>query len=312
MPFRAQFTALAQMAVDHELLILMHLGKGRTYQQMVDAADGMCDRVNSDALLSGAVIKPSQLQRRYPAIFPKGKGFRLERITSTGFVSAPSPRGSDQYVRTLQRPRDGSGGSLCGDACPRHVEEDVRSRHGRIGMDGHLPNGPAQRSQPSRGVAGAERLGLRSAHTQNGSSPTTGSIFRPLQFRLRKSTFRAHPPSFADSMIWTLACSLGNYMNRQGQSASRFSGSWSACLKTFRRSEITSARNRASIYHGNPNRPLHTMRSKTPICMGAGMPAITWTLLRIHGEFSAKTESIFTWERSSVRTRPGPPKFLKH
>jgi hypothetical protein len=64
----------------------------------------------------------------------------------------------------------------------------------------------------------------------------TGGIFRPLQFRLGRSMSRGRLPFSAGFTIWTQACSLRNYMNRPGPSASRFSSSWSACLETFRRS----------------------------------------------------------------------------
>lgn len=93
MPYRQQLTAPAQMAVDKELLILMHLGKGKSYDDLVKAADGMCDRVNADALVGGDLIRPSDLKRRFPELFPGGMGLRLDRMAppAGGFAAAQQP-----------------------------------------------------------------------------------------------------------------------------------------------------------------------------------------------------------------------------
>ena len=93
MPFRCRLTAPAQVILDKELLKLMHMGKGKSYADMSVAADGFCDQIEENTLLSGNTIKPSELKRRYPELFRGGRGLRLDTVVPPGgaFVAAATP-----------------------------------------------------------------------------------------------------------------------------------------------------------------------------------------------------------------------------
>jgi len=92
LPYRAHLTAPAQLVLDKELLRLMHRGKGQSYAALAAAADALCDRVMNDALLNGQIMKPRQLKRRFPALFPGGRGFDLSDVPpDAGFVTATRP-----------------------------------------------------------------------------------------------------------------------------------------------------------------------------------------------------------------------------
>ena len=94
MPFRVRLTAPAQVILDKELLKLMHVGKGKSYLEMAAAADGFCQSIDENALLSGTtLLKPSELKRRYPELFSGGQGLRLDYAVPPGggFLAATSP-----------------------------------------------------------------------------------------------------------------------------------------------------------------------------------------------------------------------------
>jgi hypothetical protein len=93
MPFRAHLSTPAQIMLDKELLRVMHMGKGKSYNDLAAAADAMCDRVMNDALLSGSIMKPSQLKSRFPELFPGGSGLEISRDlpANGGFVAASRP-----------------------------------------------------------------------------------------------------------------------------------------------------------------------------------------------------------------------------
>lgn len=95
MPFRRQLTAPAQAILDKGLLAVMHLGKGKTYAQMAQAADDFCDRVEGEVekVRVDGLIKPSELRRLHPELFPGGMGLRLETTVppASGFAAAKNP-----------------------------------------------------------------------------------------------------------------------------------------------------------------------------------------------------------------------------